>query len=254
MFQYRLVAFVFILSITVVAERKVLFIGDSWAELATAKVFEEVCVGSMLVNEGKSGSTAQMWRNELASQLQTILDANPDAEAVWISLGGNDMCYGSIKEVTTDVAENMRAVVAEVVEALPGANVLLSRYARKAFNVVPIWLKKYYECTIADYEQYGSDMQEIANDYPTVTFVDTFYLFGGSPNEPSDLRFWLPDLVHINNKGYRKLWENQDVKNVVCPCNLPDDPECTVIAEECNWLTSIGQLLFGWLGFDFCSL
>jgi len=250
MLTTNLVFILFIVALTqqVDAAKKVLFIGDSWADNRDAEnVFENNCVGSVVVNEAIGGTTAAQWRNyEGGSYLQAILDANTDAVSLWISLGGNDFLQSDCTD--TEVVANMRAVVAKVTDVLPEAKILFIPYARFPFPDT-----KYTPCTSAAFEQYGTDLQAIANEFAMATFVDTFYLFGGSSNVPSNAYYWRDD-IHINEQGYQLLWSDPVVKRVICPCISPDTEGCEIEAVpvvKCNFLTFILELFLAGLDLTF---
>lgn len=249
MLKSNLVFILFIIALTqrVDAALKVLFMGDSWADNEFAdRVFEDKCVGSFVENGAWGGTTARQWRHD--ARVQPFLDENIDAVSVWVTLGGNDLLHSDCAD--TEVVANMRAVLAKVTDSIPEAKILVIPYGR-----LPYPDTYYYPCSSAPFEQYSTDLQELANEFPMVTYVDTFYFFGGSSNEPSDLKYWSDD-IHINEEGYKLLWSDLDVMSVICPCNSPDTVGCEieVQADKCNFLTFFLELLFGWLGFHFCDL
>lgn len=230
------------------AADKVLFIGDSWAELAEGSVFETICDNSMVVNEGIGGTTAEQWRKtDTGDYLRGILQANDDAKSVWISLGGNDLLESNCQDIST-VADNMRAVVSIVVNELPNAKILLIPYGR--FPCPDDHPE--IQCSTDAFLGFAPQLQTIAEDYPTVAFVDTLFLFGGSVNQQSSSDLW-DDCIHLNTAGYQILWQSE-AKQHICPsafgvtpspsaANMPPADACGDF-EDCNACLGDGECVW----------
>lgn len=86
----------------------------------------------------------------------------------------------------------MRAVVATVTETPPAAKVLLIPYAR--FPCPDSEVES--SCTFPSLLQYATELEAMAADFATVTFVNTLYYFGGSETETSNRNLW-DDCIHF---------------------------------------------------------
>ncbi len=164
----------------------VVFFGDSitqgWASLA--KDFPNFKVA----NRGISGDTTRGLRYRLQGD---VLDLHPKAVAMLI--GTNDLDQGAEPEL---VAENLKAIVAELHRANPAMPIVISK-------VMPRGAKpgKYPEKIQALNALYEAAFR----DDKLVTFCDTWTLFDDGTGQCKKEEF--PDLLHPNAAGYAKWAE-----------------------------------------------
>lgn len=116
------------------AARVVVF-GDSWASLGApylAEVLAERGHPEMTVaNHGVGGSTAAGWAAK-PNALPNAVTANPDAEFVWLSIGGNDVYdhffEGDPARLKGDNAHNIRTILDALLAVHPDVKVVAFGY------------------------------------------------------------------------------------------------------------------------------
>ncbi len=161
----------------------VVFFGDSitqgWSSLE--KDFPNLKVA----NRGISGDTTRGLRTRIAGD---VLALKP--RAVSMLIGTNDLDQGAEPAV---VAENMRAIVAELHAANPKMPIVLNKAMPRGAKpgLYPDKLK----ALNALYE-------DAFKAYPLVTFVDTWTLFDAGDGQCKKDEF--PDMLHPNAAGYAK--------------------------------------------------
>eukprot|EP01083_Nonionella_stella_P036272 98983_1 len=90
----RLFAF-WILCLSLCQSANVLVIGDSWASLggpALRDILDSHDSGLTVASYATTGSTTEMWVQNV-SKISDIVTENPDAQVIWLSLGGDDLIY-----------------------------------------------------------------------------------------------------------------------------------------------------------------
>jgi lysophospholipase L1-like esterase len=161
----------------------VVFFGDSitqgWASLAQDFPAHKVA------NRGISGDTTRGLRMRLKGD---VLDVHP--RAVSILIGTNDLDQGTEPEV---VAENLRAIVAELHKADPSMPIVINKVMPRGAK--PGQFPEKIQALNALYEQ------AFAND-PKITFCDTWALFDDGTGQSKKEEF--PDMLHPNAAGYAK--------------------------------------------------
>ncbi|MCA9772743.1 MAG: SGNH/GDSL hydrolase family protein [Myxococcales bacterium] len=114
---------------------RVVAFGDSWASMGAgylAEVFVNHGHPEMTVaNRGVGGSTAAGWAAK-PSALPDAVTANPDAEFVWLSIGGNDVYdhffEGDPTFLKTDNERNIRAILDALFAVHPDITVVSFGY------------------------------------------------------------------------------------------------------------------------------
>jgi len=161
----------------------VVFFGDSitqgWGSLA--KDFPNMKVA----NRGISGDTTRGLRARLQGD---VLDLQP--KAVSILIGTNDLDQGGDPEV---VAENLKAIVAELHAANPAMPVVISKVMPRGAKP-GLFPEKIRQLNALYEEAFSHDAR--------VTFCDTWTLFDDGSGACKKEEF--PDMLHPNAAGYAK--------------------------------------------------
>lgn len=164
----------------------VVFFGDSitqgWSSLG--KDFPNF----KTANRGISGDTTRGLRMRLK---EDVLAVHPKAVAMLI--GTNDLDQGATPEV---VAENLKAIVAELHEANPAMPIVVSKVMPRGAK--PGKFPEQIEKLNALYEAAFRDDQ-------LVSFCDTWTLFNDGTGQCKKEEF--PDMLHPNATGYAKWVE-----------------------------------------------
>lgn len=225
--------------------------GDSWA-LAARSSLNRYCKGSEsepVAKHGIGGTQAWQWNDRVncdsgpsqcchdyfAAQGLTcdgerlqLLHGDGRATKMWLSVGGNDIkqamghagcpAEGTQKynAVITHVLANIVGAIQRVKEDAPGMPIIMTGYGHPASTETAEGK------TGCEGEEFGSNfdlinniVKEAAAQAGGVQFVDGVEtLFGASrsPYTPSDQQYF-QDGVHLNQKGYCKLWTMPEMQD-----------------------------------------
>jgi len=207
----------------VLANPNVLMLGDSSGEFAGDSLVN-FCAGATVVNRAISGTTAVQWGAagggtscEVGSGCCS--DGGGSCQAsnafsatygtgythVWIGLGGNDFLEAPGCAMSpTELETHLRAVVREVKTAATGAGlsgiqIFATGYCQA---IEPVGSCSTPETGAATISQAWA---VVAAAEPNVTFVDSLDKCGGSASTWSSGDYHV-DNIHLNNRGYCRVW------------------------------------------------
>jgi lysophospholipase L1-like esterase len=168
------------------AQGGLLFIGSSTIKLW--KTLAQDFPKHHVINRGFGGSEI-VDSTHFASRI--IFPYRP--QMIFLRAGGNDLWAGKTPE---QVFADFKDFVAEINSKLPKAQIGFISLSPSIAR-----LKQ------SDREQAVNKMvKQFAQQKPTVKYIDTWSVPLGSNNEPSE-EFFLPDKLHFNDAGYRRLVE-----------------------------------------------
>ena len=215
---------------------KILLLGDSWAEHAgqeNGQLLKDACnddeyEGTItVVNAADSGRTSLEWFPALGNtDLKQYLQKNTDADAVWISLGGNDMMRSNVDcyQLKTElIGARVWDIVMEVHDQIPRARILMTGYSLSPTCTTALQsgacvldhlveFNSYLAALVADYK-YINRRDKSEDD--TLFIADAMMQLDTGSDEPD--RLWDWDCVHLRPDGYRKLFEEPVIKQALCP-------------------------------------
>jgi lysophospholipase L1-like esterase len=212
------------------AASRIVVFGDSWAVPAAGalqQVLNSEGIPETVYNAGVVGQTAAFLSSPTGlASISTALAANPDADLIHLSIGGNDLFAGTALATIVGDAE---AIVDHILSLRPGASILWSSYdyPRPVPGFTPAEVN-------AVEIQFGVLAQALAASTPGLTFGDflglmqTSYGFDGvqytpydpavpiAPGDPSLPNSALPgpyaayaDTIHLTPQGYLVLAQAQ---------------------------------------------
>ncbi len=216
---------------------EVIVFGDSWAEGAADElegVLQSHGRSDLDVDpRGVGGTTAEYWATVDPAALPNAILANPDAEWVWLSIGGNDTFGNYIAgEASTNAAQiegHVRSMLDGAFAANPDIKIVNFGYdfvnfeqsnecILMAWTYFPVGTLTYQINTIF-LTDIGLTMARIAEDYPNFSYVDsvwgTLQRAGGISDAPNILypspSAYMSDCIHPNSTGYelihQALWD-----------------------------------------------
>ena len=209
---------------------RVVAFGDSWAAGAgdiLGAAFIQAGMPEMSVqNAGVSGSTADVWANAQPGALPLAVSLNPDAQWVWLSIGGNDLfahyAAGNGGQTAPDNTANIRKMLDALFAEHPTVRVVMFGYDYVNFE-------QSTECILLATQtmpglltpQINQAFQDgvhavqaaIAADYPNVIYVPsirgTLQKAAGVPGAPNPLlpspAKYMSDCIHPTAQGYLLL-------------------------------------------------
>ena len=216
---------------------KVIQIGDSWTELSL-QTLATFCRGATTVNGGVSSSKAIEWaqgsacplfsRDRSCSMTEAFSPAHGSGytHAV-LTAGGNDfldypgcsMTEANVQSRVTDAINTLRAA------APPGIKIVLVGYCTPT-GVIG-------DCASASsVSPLNAGIVAAANAAPDVTFVDAHNTCGGTKDEWSP-GAWHQDVIHLNTKGYCKVWTLPGMQAAL-GC-APATYDCSIPGKTADW-------------------
>ena len=206
----------------------VVVFGDSWAagaadELSTTFFLRgrsDITVDGV----GVGGTTADYWANSALNALPDAVSLNPDAQWVWLSIGGNDLfahyAAGQGAQAAADLDINLRMMLDALFAVHPNIKVVMFGYDYINFE-------QSAECIVTALNYFGAGVttpfvnqvflndvvavqQAVAADYPNLTYVDsvlgTLQQAGNVPGAPNSLlpspSEYMADCIHPTSFGY----------------------------------------------------
>jgi MYXO-CTERM domain-containing protein len=211
---------------------KLVVVGDSWAE-QSADELEAVLVGHgqgfiTVDPNGIGGTTADQWANVVPNALVDLVALNPDAEWVWLSIGGNDLFANytaGLGAQNADIYEtNLRQILTTLWASYPDIKVVMFGYDFVNFEQSPECISQalvyFGPVATADINQYMVDdvhgvQQQLAAEFPNLTHVHevlgTLQSAGGIPGAPNILfpspSQYMNDCIHPTSQGYSLIHE-----------------------------------------------
>jgi len=247
-----------------IAESVVVF-GDSWGvpfEPALQQVLDDNGLGGVsVVNAAFGGETAaQMNSSSLSSGLpyiSNVLNANPDAELVHLSIGGNDILsylgQGILpgSSVLSSIENDIATIVNHILSIRPDIQVYYPTYdylPASAYNGSSLTPSN----VNALFDTWAGNSQALANSIPRMTFNNSLGLMQQNyglpglgippfdpslpdPNSPSpEIAF--ADPIHLTTEGYAIF--AQEAFSVFYGPQLVPEPSALLLGA----LTSLGLL------------
>ncbi|MEQ1861335.1 MAG: GDSL-type esterase/lipase family protein [Chthoniobacteraceae bacterium] len=161
----------------------IVFFGDSitqgWNSLA------QDFPGMKVANRGISGDTTRGLRERVQGD---VIALKP--RAVSILIGTNDLDQGTEPDV---VAKNLKIIVADLLHANPKLPIVINKVMPRAAKA-----GKFPDKITTLNALFEMEFDE----YPTVTFCDTWKLFAADDGQCAKAEF--PDMLHPNAAGYAK--------------------------------------------------
>lgn len=217
----------------------ILIIGDSFAEFSGDSL-KEYCPGSMIVNRGVGGSLAADWGASGGGVSTGICDkalhgqgpckasaAFADVPAgvshVLLAVGGNDwMDKGKCNVPRSDIAAIVKSAIDNTLTAAPSSDTRVVMFGYAIPTAIP------EECatmSVAELnrnaaEQLNGGIADACNNHSSgrCTYVDSMTIAGGTARTLSPKCAYHSDLIHLNNRGYCKLFSRQAAQAAfACP-------------------------------------
>ncbi|KAL0479570.1 hypothetical protein AKO1_007780 [Acrasis kona] len=203
--------------------KRILCIGDSWTALGHNVLQNELRKhgDKFLVSAvPQSGSTAQMWASNPFALKQAIYNA-PDAQIIWLSVGGNDITHkfmqGFTKETGMPVIErDIETILDVIIDTAPNAKIVHFGYDFPTFP--PAMLQIFNQSSqsvnqvMIDFSamiKKVSQKQKYINKFFTVEMTGTLQRAGNIPNVPNftvgSPQEFMNDPIHPNQRGFQIL-------------------------------------------------
>ncbi|MDJ0789384.1 MAG: SGNH/GDSL hydrolase family protein [Myxococcota bacterium] len=202
---------------------EIVILGDSWGVLfgpaVERQVAEDGYVGIDVANLAVGGSTAAQWSGGQFGDLGSVLAPHPDAQAVHVAIGGNDMLRGLADPVSTianAVADTLDLL--DQITAVTAAPVLYMGYDYLASGLGPLSSQAVNLFLDSFIDQVAAGVAADAGLASQVTVLDTHGLMqvhfgipqlGIDPFDPSLPDTTKPgpdsafrDQIHLTDAGY----------------------------------------------------
>ena len=205
----------------------VINLGDSWSAFGHDQLANKFPAGINVSNFGFPGASAQAFASDPVgiSWVNGALAANPDAQHMVLSIGGNDLlgqyAAGNGANAAAIIDTYTRMLIDNILAQRPALQIVLPGYDFPNFE-------KEMTCIAEGFLIFGTplaltinqiflacirDVQaNIAASYANVTAVDAFYtlqIAGGTPGapnplapSPASLMGGEGDCIHANSQGY----------------------------------------------------
>lgn len=148
-----------------------------------------------VVNLGIRGSTASDWNRKYYKK---ILRQNPDVVVLYV--GGNDFKGESV--TVKNVTNNIQKLISKIRKQLPKITIYY-------VSINPT-IQRFSDWNIR--KRCNAKMRKYCADTQKVIYVDTakYCLKNGKPN----MILYRTDKVHLNQKGYVRIWRNVVAKKI----------------------------------------
>lgn len=201
--------FALFLPLQVATAGNVLIVGDSIAEFA-GKAIEDFCRGATTNNAGIAGTTTTHWQgSDVLSPIGTQqCGGTPDY--IWLSIGGNDVlgdawgCDNADDVLAAKLIASIEAVKAKA----PSAKLVMTGYCMPA-DVPPVGPDS--SCNTPEKLNSMMAVLKHAAERIGATFVNSVTACGGSSTSWSNKKYF-QDPIHLNNRGYCKLFTQSEVQ------------------------------------------
>jgi lysophospholipase L1-like esterase len=195
---------------------------------------ESFCEGAEAVNAGIAGSTAQQWTQYTAKDIKKCNSEDGLWDIVYIAVGGNDLLQSGCLMSTDTLKGHMEDAITNIVyELAPGAR----KYVVTGYCMP-------YKGLGSDSNQCSKPSEFIALSDAVTTLsvtmpsgssleiINSMTACGSSSSSFSDEKFF-KDPIHLNSKGYCKVFTQDDVQTAL---------ECSPQTEEIDcdsWNTNL---------------
>jgi len=222
--------FLFALLSSPASAAPVVVFGDSWGSQSATELGAALAAAGLNLtvdNRAIAGTTADQWANISPNALADAVTANPDAQWVWLSVGGNDVVdlhtagMGGMATARNDT--NIRRILDNLYARHPYIRVVMFGYDYTYFvqpnggQDCPTQANMWFgpgttqaQINSIFFNQVGQVMAGIDPVYDFATYVPlwgTMQQAGGQqPNaaQPSPVQY-MADCIHPNSQGYRNL-------------------------------------------------
>jgi len=216
---------------------KILIVGDSMGEFM-GKTLESICMGSEVHNAAIGGTTAEDWTEYTSDVLEGCAGGTWDL--VYIAVGGNDLLQSGCALTADELSKKIVSAVTNIITniAPKATKYLLTGYCMPSGNEGD---ERNMACTKpSDYSALSEAFLGLDTKLPkNVVVVDSITACGGSTSSFSDPAYF-QDAIHLNNKGYCKVFTQPDVFSTLGACpkifqNCDSPPfEITGLDEKCD--------------------
>ncbi len=231
----------FLLGGSVLAEpvSNILILGDSMGEFM-GKTLESFCSDVTVENAGIGGTTADQWTKataQIISECTATTDvASTSWDAVYISVGGNDLLLSDCTIRSDELVEKIESAVKNIVlNVAPGASTyLLTGYCvphapedesessgcskPSDYNALSDAFAIMQTNGINVDELNGTNSSDV-----TIEVIDSSNACGASSSSFSN-QMYFQDPIHLNSKGYCKVFTQAAVQNALsCSNGTPQD-------------------------------
>jgi len=200
---------------TFVEAKTIVLIGDSMSEFAKDTV-DQFCGNVKSTNRGVGGTTATQWQtrdqdSDLYVPTAIKSDSGSCFDVVFVSLGANDQLETQCTENLSAIQSRVASVLAQINKVCPSSAIYMTGYPTPRYD--------FEEC---ENVRKGADTRKHLNDplkaacaaARKCTFDDAANIAGGSDSKPSPGPHHV-DVVHMNSRGYCKLWERDSFRNMM---------------------------------------
>jgi len=251
----------------------VINIGDSWSAFGHDQLAGKFPAGISVSDWGFPGATAQAFATDPVGMawVSSALLTNPDAEHMFLSIGGNDLigafAIGQGESAAAIVDTYTRILIDNILAQRPNLKIVLPGYDFPNFE-------KEATCIAEGILIFGTPLAmsinpiflgcirnvqaAIAASYPNVTAVDAFYtlqIAGGTPGapnpfapSPASLMGGDGDCIHANSWGY-SYFMGAIYDAYFLPIYGPGGIGCTAVGSSGVAGKGCGPTLLGLVGF-----
>eukprot|EP00933_Yihiella_yeosuensis_P072080 TRINITY_DN80376_c0_g1_i1.p1 TRINITY_DN80376_c0_g1~~TRINITY_DN80376_c0_g1_i1.p1 ORF type:complete len:250 (+),score=42.62 TRINITY_DN80376_c0_g1_i1:105-854(+) len=177
---------------------KVLIVGDSMAEFAKSTLATH-CGGVTVVNKGSGGSTAAQWaqNTDCCNTAEAVTAVGTTPKIAWLSVGGNDFMNGGCS-TAQPLQSNIEKAIANLQAKAAGVKVILTGYAGITADL------EISGCSVTKIPDLNNVIKAAAAA-KGATYVDVLTVAGGTASTYAN-KGYFTDKIHLNSKGYCKLW------------------------------------------------
>lgn len=141
----------------------------------------------MVINKGIRGSTVNDW---IKIYKRKITSYKPDVVVLYI--GGNDIRLNNGKYV----AKRIQSLILKIRSALPSARIYYV-----SINPTPKHPERIKQKNICN-----NEMRKFCSKHMRITYIHTANYY--------DKKLYRKDQIHLNKKGYQKIWKNIVAKKI----------------------------------------
>jgi len=221
----------------------VLIVGDSMGQYM-GKTLQSICLGTEVQNAAIGGTTADDWASYTSDVLKGCKGGTWDV--VYIAVGGNDFLKSRCALSVQLYEDKVFAAVTNIIDnvAPKASKYLLTGYCMPSTGICS---------NPSEFIQYSAAYANLIERLPDVEIVNPVTTCGGSTSSFSDSKYF-QDSIHLNSKGYCKVFTQSDVtKFLSCgenalDCNSPgfeihglnqrctyEKPETTNCRDKTTW-------------------
>jgi len=215
---------------TFVEAKTIVLIGDSMSEFAKDTV-DQFCGNAKSTNRGVGGTTATQWQtrdqdSDLYVPTAIKSESGSCFDVVFVSLGANDQLETECTENLSAIRSRVASVLAQINKVCPSSTIYMTGYPTPRYD--------FEECGNvakgADTRKYLNDpLKEACAAANKCKYDDASNIAGGSDSKLSPGQYHV-DVVHINSRGYCKLWERESFRNVMGCTGAKTD--CATVSTE----------------------